>query len=90
VQLWPEHFDLATELGAEAAGRRAGYGGSPGDELHAEPYLYVVPWEPARADGPLWNATAFSGAELGLRELLDADDQRECALSFFRERLIAG
>ena len=87
VQLWPEHFDLATELGAEAAGQRAGYGGSPGDELHDEPYLYVVPWQPERADGEGWNATAFRGAELGLSELLDADDQRATALAFFRERL---
>jgi hypothetical protein len=58
VQLWPEHFDLATELGSEAAGLRAGFGGSPGDDLHDEPYLYVVPWVPERADGEPWNATA--------------------------------
>jgi hypothetical protein len=89
VQLWPEHFDLATELGSEEAGVRAGYGGSPGDELHPEPYLYVVPWQPERADGELWNATAFRGAELGLAELVAADDQRAAALAFFRTRLAA-
>jgi hypothetical protein len=89
VQLWPEHFDIATELGAEAAGARAGYGGSPGDELHPEPYLYVVPWQPERADGELWNATAFGGAELGLAQLLDAGDQRAAALDFFAVRLAA-
>ncbi len=43
-RLWPEHFDIAIELGAKAAGRRADYGLSPGDEAHAEPYLYVGPW----------------------------------------------
>src|SRR5207247_8968133 len=32
VQLWPEHFDMAVELGPEAAGRRAGFGCSPGDD----------------------------------------------------------
>jgi hypothetical protein len=32
VQLWPEHFDLAVELGSEAAHARAAYGLSPGDD----------------------------------------------------------
>jgi hypothetical protein len=89
AQLWPEHFDLATELGLEAAGRRAGFGGSPGDELHDEPYVYVVPWEGSMASGELWNATAFKGAELSYQELLEASDQREAALGFMRERLRA-
>src|SRR5271165_855505 len=44
VQLWPEHFDVSLELGSEQEGRRAGYGASPGDEQHPEPYLYVAPW----------------------------------------------
>ena len=87
AQLWPEHFDLATELGREAAGRRAGFGGSPGDELHDEPYLYVVPWEASIASGELWNATAFKGAELSYQKLLEASDQREAALGFMRGRL---
>jgi hypothetical protein len=86
VQLWPEHFDLAVELGAEAAGRRAAYGCSPGDELHPEPYLYVAPWE-APPEGALWNATAFRGADLPFAELLAAPDQRAAALAFFSERL---
>ncbi len=88
VQLWAEHFDLALELGDESAGRRAAYGASPGDELHPEPYLYVAPWS-APAPGELWNATAFSGAELSYAELLAADDQRQLALAFFRARLEA-
>jgi hypothetical protein len=89
VQLWPEHFDIATELGGEQAGARAGYGCSPGDEDHAEPYVYVVPWTQERARGELWNATAFRGAELSYAELLDAPDQRAAALDFFRARLAA-
>jgi hypothetical protein len=89
AQLWPEHFDLATELGSEAAGRRAGFGGSPGDELHDEPYVYVVPWEGSMAAGELWNATAFKGAKLSYQELLEASDQRAVALGFMRERLRA-
>lgn len=75
VQLWPEHFDLAVEIGDEAAGRRAGYGISPGDDETPEPYLYVTPW-------------ASEGYESApLRAILDAPDQREAALAFFRARL---
>jgi hypothetical protein len=86
VQLWPEHFDMAVELGSEPAGLRAGYGCSPGDDEHPEPYIYVTPWEAPSPD-ELWNATTFNGAELGYSELLAADDQRELALEFFRARL---
>jgi hypothetical protein len=89
VQLWTEHFDLATELGAKDTGARAGYGGSPGDELHPEPYLYVVPWEASRAQGKGWDAGAFAGAELSYADLLAAPDQRATALEFFRGRLQA-
>jgi hypothetical protein len=86
VQLWPEHFDLALELGPESAGARAGYGCSPGDENHPEPYIYVAPWGDT-PEGELWNAEAFPGAELPHRELLAAADQRAAALEFFRARL---
>ena len=89
VQLWTEHFDLATELGAKDAGARAGYGGSPGDERHSEPYLYVVPWEASRASGDGWNADGYPGAELSFAELLEAPDQRAAALEFFRGRVRA-
>jgi hypothetical protein len=88
VQLWPEHFDLAVELGSEASGARAAYGLSPGDEGHSEPYLYVAPWSaPARDE--LWQAAGFPGAELLYAELLGAADQRQTALDFFRARLRA-
>jgi hypothetical protein len=83
VQLWPEHFDVSVELGRESAGQRAGYGVSPGDGEHAQPYLYVVPWGKVPA-GDRWRATAFNGAELGYEQLLAADDQRATALEFFR------
>lgn len=89
VQLWPEHFDIAFELGSEADGRRAGFGASPGDELHPEPYVYVVPWDADAAQGDLWNAEAFAGAELAYSELLAAPDQRAAALDFLRERVTA-
>jgi hypothetical protein len=88
VQIWPEHFDMALELGPESRGRRAGYGCSPGDDEHPEPYVYVTPWE-APPPGELWNATAFGGAELPYPELLASGDQRQRALDFFRARLDA-
>jgi hypothetical protein len=84
VQLWPEHFDVAVEIGDESCGRRAGYGISPGDGDHREPYLYVVPWTDC-PDDPWWNATYFTGAGCGLGQLLAAPDQRAHALAFFEE-----
>lgn len=70
VRLWPEHFDVAIELGNEAAGRRAAYGLSPGDGQHDEPYAYVAPWV-APPEAEPWTATGFRGAEL--RWTPDAD-----------------
>jgi hypothetical protein len=85
INLWPEHFDIAFEAGAEDAGQRANYGASPGDEGHDEPYLYVGPWT-AELQGDLWNATGFSGAELSYLDLIAADDQPAAALDFFAKR----
>ena len=61
---------------------------SPGDEHHPEPYLYVATWSVPPA-GPLWNATAFGGAELGYPELIASADRRATAHDFFRSRLEA-
>lgn len=83
--LWPEHFDVAIEMGDDAAGARATYGFSPGDENHPEPYAYVAPWT-AQPVGELWNATGFGGAELGYAELLAAADPVRTALDFTRSR----
>jgi hypothetical protein len=88
INLWPEHFDVAAELGSEKAGKRASYGGSPADEHHPEPYLYVAPWA-AAPTGELWNASGFAGAELGYAELLTADDQVTTAVEFLATRLRA-
>jgi hypothetical protein len=88
VQIWPEHFDAAVELGDEQAGARAAYGCSPGDEAHLEPYLYVAPWT-ARPTGDLWQAEGFSGAELPYAALLATEDPRTLALEFFEARLQA-
>ena len=77
VQLWPEHFDLSIDCGAN----RATYGISPGDDEHPEPYLYVSPW--TRQSGPLWSDPHFGGASLPYDVLLGADDQRATAMQFF-------
>ncbi|HEX6665713.1 MAG TPA: hypothetical protein VF081_03875 [Solirubrobacterales bacterium] len=84
-RLWPEHFDIAIELGPEDKGARANYGFSPGDEAHPEPYLYVGPWS-AKVSGELWQARGFNGAEMGYSELLAADDQAAAATEFLTKR----
>ena len=86
--LWPEHFDIAIELGSETAGERATYGLSPGDENHPEPYLYVGPWRPG-VSGELWQAHGFPGAELPYADLLAAADQHAAAIDFFETRRAA-
>ncbi len=88
IRLWPEHFDIAFEMGIEAEGRRAGYGLSPGDENHDEPYFYVGPWT-APADREGWNATGFTGAELGWAALRGSSSPREEALKFLSGRFEA-
>jgi hypothetical protein len=81
VQLWPEHFDLATDLGPDGA--RANYGASPGDAAIDEPYLYVGPWV-AVDDDAFWDAAGFTGAALRHSELVRSADPVERALAFFR------
>ncbi len=94
-QLWPEHFDLAIDLGDEAAGTRANYGASPGDDTIAEPYLYVGPWDPARKTGPFGRAAVRRRADvLGSSSprpipsaaALDFFDSARAALSVARAR----
>ncbi len=83
VQVWPEHFDVAFEMGAGDS--RASYGASPGDDNHPEPYLYVAAWGSIDRSDPYWNDTTFNGASLPYRDLLAAQDQRASALDFFRQ-----
>ncbi len=71
VQLWPEHFDLAVDLGPD--GGRANFGGSPGDDGHPEPYLYIGPWEPR--EGAFWNEPF--GASLPYSAILGGADPLE-------------
>jgi hypothetical protein len=71
VQLWPEHFDLATSIG------ECNYGGSPGDDAHELPYLYVGPWSTPPPDGAFWNE-GF-GASRSANRVRGVDD----AVAFF-------
>lgn len=82
VQLWPEHFDPATELGNLEAGKRASYGASPGDGGHPLPYVYVAPWGDVDRSNPFWNDDSFGGASLSYADLIAADDPTEAAVSF--------
>ena len=66
------------------APQRAALGGSPGDDTHAEPYLYVAPWAGA-PDDPFFAESAFRGATLGYDALVAAPDAKAAALAFWRE-----
>jgi len=79
VQLWPEHFDLGTDLGPEPG--RANYGASPGDAGHELPYLYVGPWK--ESDDPFWSAGTF--ARLDHETLTGVADPAAAAAAFFRQ-----
>jgi hypothetical protein len=82
VQLWPEHFDPATEMGSQDLGRRASYGASPGDGGHPTPYVYVSAWGEIDQSNPYWNAPSFRGSLLGYRDLVSAGDPTRTALDF--------
>jgi hypothetical protein len=81
VQIWPEHFDGAVEIGPEERWR-ASFGGSPGDGAHPEPYVYVSPWTPPAPDA-FWNDQAFGGASLGYADLGGQPNPDGALLDFF-------
>jgi hypothetical protein len=72
-QIWPEHFDLATEF------NQVNYGGSPGDDTYPEPYLYVGPWD--RSDTSTFDDPW--GWTLHARDVSSVDD----AIVFLRKHL---
>ena len=70
LQLWPEHFDVGTNVAIGAD--RVNLGCSPGDDYEPEPYLYIGPWSTDRPGDPAyWNAPF--GALLRSSELDPAD-----------------
>jgi hypothetical protein len=87
VQLWPEHFDVATEAGESSRNQRASYGVSPGDDNHPEPYLYVSSWQPVDRDERFWNDPHFEGASLTYTALAGAEDPYAAARRFFADGL---
>jgi hypothetical protein len=82
-QIWPEHFDLACEMGSADAGTRAGYGASPGDALIPQPYLYVGPWKAERHTGML--AQYPFGAALTYDEMRHAVEAGAAGRKFFED-----
>jgi hypothetical protein len=85
VQLWPEHFDPATELGDQEKGQRASFGASPGDGSNPEPYLYVAAWSEIDRSQPFWNNESFNGSSLGYSALLSSGDPIDRGLEFLLE-----
>ena len=83
-QIWPEHFDLACELGDADAGTRANYGASPGDSAIAQPYLYVGPWDASRRTGML-AALPVRARRSPTSELRRAATRRAPGTEFFRK-----
>jgi len=83
VTIWPEHFDLALELGDQERGTRANYGGSPGDGGSPEPYLYVGPWDEHRRAGRLGSHPWGAGLSYG--DLLASGDPRRAGRAFMFE-----
>jgi hypothetical protein len=68
IELWPEHFDVATDVAV--GDTRANVGASPGDGYIAAPYLYIGPHSHARPGDPsFWNAPF--GAVVAIDEIDD-------------------
>jgi hypothetical protein len=84
-QIWPEHFDLACEIGSVDGGTRANYGASPGDAGIPEPYLYVGPWDAARRTGRL--AAYPFGAVLTYSEMRRAGEAGVAGRHFFEDAI---
>jgi hypothetical protein len=85
VQLWPEHFDAAVEIGDVDRGKRAAFGASHGDAFSRYPYLYVSPWVKAGLDNRYWNAPF--GSLLDHPTLSSAQDPLETSWAFFQRGL---
>jgi hypothetical protein len=73
AQLWPEHLDLALTID------EVNYGGSPGDDEHPLPYLYVGPWTPPTDSDPFWNEP------FGASTTVSSDLDPTTALAFFTD-----
>lgn len=81
IQIWPGHFDAATEV--NNGNNRCTFGASPGDHNHSEPYLYISPHVEIDKSNPFWNAESYSGAFLSLNDF-PQENQRQAILDFFQ------
>ncbi len=81
VRCWPHHFDLASLVKltdrTDDDAPCVGVGLSPGDQLIAEPYVYVSPWPypsaaalPAAPAGAHWRTQDWVGLYLTASDLL--------------------
>ena len=88
-KLWPEHFDLAVEVGLPN-GRRTNVGFSPGDAGSATPYVYVGPHDRSGLEDGYWNVSF--GAWLRYDELTAAAAPDRAAADFIATglRLLQG
>jgi hypothetical protein len=66
-QLFPHHFDLAVTIA------EVNVGGSPGDDEHDAPYLYVSPWarQPSTQWNEVWGASIPWTPDLTVAQALD-------------------
>jgi hypothetical protein len=66
-QLFPHHFDLAVTIA------EVNVGGSPGDDDHDEPYLYVSPWalQPSTRWNEPWGASIPWTQDMTVVQALD-------------------
>lgn len=85
IQLWPEHFDVGTNVGLVTRSR-VNLGASPGDRSCSQPYIYVGPWGPERPGDPsFWNAPF--GAIIVWTDLHGKPDAVDRGIQFLRTGL---
>ncbi len=100
VLCWPHHFDIAVVLTLDDdldRDRSINAGMSPGDEYYDEPYFYVTPWPPPRADMTFpalsvgsWHHLGWCGAVATGSEILGkGGDQDAVAQRFLRGSVAA-
>jgi hypothetical protein len=93
VRCWPHHFDIATLFSLEGGDpehvRSIGIGVSPGDDFYPQPYVYLGPYPPLRAEGlpalprpGRWHTRGFVGAVATGEDILKLADRHRDLLLF--------
>ncbi len=100
---WPHHFDLAALFVLEEnenpeLEKSIGWGYSPGDEAHPEPYFYVNCWPypdidhenlPEISSGGQWNLTGWIGTTLSYVSFAGNADQQQIVVDYFKSSIDA-